>query len=132
MHTDGNADDAVMLVSRPTQQLHRLPGVGLFYDNAIQGVPHPLVALVRHAGCQCGCCTIEWLGKTMTMDMQPNLALHSQVETFPSLPRVVVFMTVRFVPVPEVLPLVDSPSSCICLLPGNNVGCALGCSSHVG
>ena len=47
MHTDGNADDSVMLVSRPTQQLHRLPGVGLFYDNSIQGVPHCLVALVR-------------------------------------------------------------------------------------
>jgi len=46
VHTDGNADDSVMLVSRPTQQLHRLPGVGLFYDNSIQGVPHPLVALV--------------------------------------------------------------------------------------
>ena len=30
----------------------------------------------------------------------------SQVDTFPTLPRIVVFMTVRFVPVPEVLPLV--------------------------
>jgi hypothetical protein len=46
-HTDGNAEDSVMLISKPTQQLHRLPGVGLFYDGAIAGVPHPLVALVR-------------------------------------------------------------------------------------
>ena len=48
IHTDGNADDSVMLVSRPTQKLHRLPGVGLFYDNSIHGVPHPLVALVSN------------------------------------------------------------------------------------
>jgi len=42
------------------------------------------------------------------------MTLHWQVDTFPTLPRVVVFMTVRFVPVPEVLPLVRSLSCCIC------------------
>ena len=46
-HSDGSADDNVTLMSNPRQLLHRLPGVGLFYDGAISGVPHPLVALVR-------------------------------------------------------------------------------------
>lgn len=43
----GDTEDKLVLLSKPTLTVPRLPGVGLYYSDAIRGVPHPLVQLVR-------------------------------------------------------------------------------------
>lgn len=45
----GDPEDTLVLLRQPRSALQRLPGCKLYYSEAIRGIPHPLVKLVRLA-----------------------------------------------------------------------------------